>query len=173
MIKSQFLDLDIKSADFKVNAETYEVAGYLAIFNTKDLGDDVLLPGAFLDLPKTLPMLWCHDMEDPIGIWTELTIDQKGLYVKGKLAKGVQQAEEALILFNIGAVKGLSIGYRTIESTYESTTGVRYLKKIKLYEGSWTPIPMHPDAMIESAKDCREQENLWEVALSELRQIAR
>ena len=170
--KTQYLDIDIKAASFEVDTEAYTVSGYLAIFNTEDLGGDVLLPDALKSIPKSMPMLWHHRQEEPIGVWDNITVDTKGIHVEGRLAKGVQKAEEVLKLFNIGAVKGLSMGYRTHEASYESSTGIRYLKSISLHEGSWTPIPMHPDARIESAKSLdTERKSQFEAILQELRQI--
>ena len=51
-----------------------------------------------------------------------------------------------------GAVKGLSIGYRTQDYEIDRTTGVRRLKKVDLWEISLVTFPMLPEAQISSVK---------------------
>src|SRR4051812_47016041 len=78
--------------DFDVKAVTAEgeFTGYASIFNNTDLGRDIIVPGAFTKSLSQRPaakvkMLLQHDPSEPIGIWLDLTEDQKGLRAKGKL----------------------------------------------------------------------------------------
>ena len=54
------------------------------------LGDGILKAVAAKAMPL---MLWCHDSHQPIGVWTEIVEDRKGLKVKGKLVQLVHVAE--------------------------------------------------------------------------------
>lgn len=76
------LELDVKA----VSAEG-EFEGYASVFNVEDHGRDIVLPGAFTKLLARRPagkvkVLRGHDPGDPIGVWTELVEDSKGLRAK-------------------------------------------------------------------------------------------
>lgn len=144
------------------------VEGYGSIFGNVDRGGDVVEAGAFKASlaewrrKKALPpMLWQHDSWSPIGVWDEITDDGKGLKVKGSLVLEVPQAAAARALMQAGAVKGLSIGYRTIDFSIDRNTGVRTIKKAELWEISLVTFPMNADAAITGVKselDPRELE---------------
>ena len=48
----------------------------------------------------------------PIGVFDEIKEDSHGLYVKGRLALKTQAGQEAYELLKMGALDGLSIGFR-------------------------------------------------------------
>lgn len=49
----------------------------------------------------------------PIGVFESIEEDQKGLKVKGRLAMGTQAGRETYELMKMGALDGLSIGFKT------------------------------------------------------------
>jgi len=159
-------DLELKLAD---DGSEGTVEGYGSVFGLIDRGGDIVQPGAFKaslaewkkrkQLP---PMLWQHDHKTPIGVWTEMVEDEKGLKVKGELILDVPQAASARALLKRGAVKGLSIGYLTKEAEIDRQTGARRLKKVDLWELSLVTIPMLPEAQITGVKDF--DPNAWERA---------
>ena len=68
------------------------IEGYASVFGVVDTWDDIIAAGAFAatiaahKAAGTMPaMLWQHDSDDPIGVWTDMAEDAKGLRVKGKL----------------------------------------------------------------------------------------
>jgi HK97 family phage prohead protease len=158
--------LEVKLAGGEADAGTVE--GYASVFGLLDRGGDIVMPGAFkaslADWKKRKalpPMLWQHDPYTPVGVWTDLVEDEKGLKVVGDLVLEVQQASDARALCIAGAVKGLSIGYRTIDYEIDRTTGVRKLKKLELWEVSLVTFAMLPEAQISGVKgevDPRELE---------------
>lgn len=79
-------------------------------------------------------MLWQHNPKQPIGVWRHLHEDEKGLYVEGRLALGVAQADEAYLLLKEGAIDGLSIGFRTIKAQHDRGRKSRLLLEIDLIE---------------------------------------
>lgn len=101
-----------------------------------DKANDIIRPGAFKktiqDNPK-VPSLYMHDINLPIGA-VSLTDSPEGLHVKGMLVRGIQKAEEVLLLMKAGIIKTLSIGYDTIQREYKD--GVRYLTEVKVGEVS-------------------------------------
>jgi HK97 family phage prohead protease len=96
-------------------------------------------------------MLFGHDQNEPIGSWTEATIRDGGLHLKGKLlVDDVQRAREVRALVKSGAVRGISIGFMTRKATPRK--GGRTITNLELLEASLVAIPMHPGARITSAK---------------------
>ena len=148
-------DLELKLAD-----ETGIVTGYGSVFGLLDRGGDIVQPGAFKASladwrrKKAMPpMLWQHDPGNPVGVWTDIEEDDRGLKVTGQLVMEVPQAAVARALIKAGAVPGLSIGYQTKDYAIDRTTGVRSLKKVDLWEISLVTFPMLPEAQISGVKN--------------------
>lgn len=145
----------------RVSAETGEIVGYGAVFGNVDLHEDVIKPGAFTrtlaehrSRGTKVAMLWAHDMSAPIGAWSELQEDERGLLVKGKLSLGVAKAREALELLQDGAVNGLSIGFRPKETKRERD--VRVIEDLELFEVSLVAIPANHAARAAVVKHASE-----------------
>jgi HK97 family phage prohead protease len=131
--------------------------GYASVFGMMDSGGDVIMPGAFAaSLQKRgaagVKMLWQHQASEPIGVWTEIIEDRRGLRVRGRLDLSVARAREALSLLRFGAVDGLSIGFRTTRARTDKKNGVRKLFEIDLWEISVVTFPMLTQARIDSVK---------------------
>ena len=145
--------------ELKFDEATGTIEGYGSVFGLVDRGGDVVAPGAFKaslaawKKKKQAPaMLWQHDSYSPIGVWTELVEDEKGLKVTGQLILEVPLAAAARALIKAQAVTGLSIGYRTLDYDIDRVTGVRTLKKVELWEISPVTFPMLPEAQISGVK---------------------
>jgi HK97 family phage prohead protease len=166
-MKRDAWDLELKLAENF--AETGAVEGYGSVYNVIDRGGDIVLPGAFkasiADWKRRKampPMLWQHYSSEPIGVWSELAEDSRGLKVVGQLVLEVPLAASARALMQAGAIKGLSIGYETREFTVDRKSGVRSIKRADLWEISLVTFPMNADAQITGVKDIdpRELERL-------------
>lgn len=139
-------------------------AGYAAVFGNVDQGRDLIKQGAFAEsllkwqgkgkLPK---LLWQHDPRRVIGTWTELKEDEYGLFGRGKLTEGVQDADEAYALLKDGAVEGLSIGYKTTEDEWDPDTQVRKLIKLDIMEASIVTFAMNESASVTAVKNFRQE----------------
>lgn len=132
-------------------------SGYASLFGRVDLGRDRVLPGAFQrSLAQRgvsgIRMLWQHDPAQPIGVWTAIAEDSRGLFVRGRLELSVSQAKEAHALMRQGAIDGLSIGFRTAKARADKTTGIRDLAEVDLWEISLVTFPMLPEARIAQVK---------------------
>ena len=125
-------------------------AGYASLFNTRDAGGDVVMPGAFAhSLAKRrdrIRLLFQHDPKEPVGIWEAIGEDARGLFVAGRLVPGVPRADALRRLIESGAIDGLSIGFRTVRAT--RAAGLRRLWQIDLFEVSIVTFPMLEDARI-------------------------
>lgn len=132
--------------------------------DTPDSYGDVVAPGAFVaSLAKhkaagTWPaMLWHHDPRNPIGEWTEIREDARGLFMKGRLwIDGPNPDQFALKAYRAMKAKngrlGLSIGFRTLDHSFDRTTGIRTLKRVELLEVSPTLFPANSAARVLAAK---------------------
>ncbi len=150
--------------------------GYGSTFGGKpDSYGDIINEGAFSDSLKKggrngfgVAMLYQHQSDKPIGVWTVLQEDKKGLYVEGKLAMEVQQAREAHALMKLGALRGLSIGYdfKGIPSdeavSFDDKKKLRYIKKLNLWEISPVTFPANTSARITGIKMLEEARNIRE-----------
>lgn len=135
-------------------------AGYASLFGKVDLGKDVVERGAFANSLRRrgaagIRMLFQHDANEPIGTWSEVKEDARGLFVRGRLAKDVRRAREVLSLMRGGALDGLSIGFRAVKSRRDAASGVRRIVEADLWEISVVTFPMLPDARIETVKGRR------------------
>jgi HK97 family phage prohead protease len=133
------------------------IEGYASLFGVADGGGDIVIAGAFArSLTRRrasgVKMLWQHDAAEPIGIWTSIVEDAKGLKVAGQLDLSVARGREALSLLGSGAVDGLSIGFRTKRATTEKASGLRRLLEIDLWEISIVTFPMLADARVSAVK---------------------
>ncbi|MGV3553088.1 HK97 family phage prohead protease [Rhizobium sp.] len=129
-----------------------EVTGIAWKFGSPDRVGDVIEKGAFGALSLPLPMLFGHDPNDPVGIWTAAQEDAEGLQIKGNLlVKEVARAREVFALVKAGAVKALSVGFQTLKAA-PRTGGGRVISSAKLMEVSLVTFGMHPGARVTSAK---------------------
>jgi HK97 family phage prohead protease len=145
------VSLDVKSLRER------EFEGLGAMFRNRDLGGDIIVPGAFT---KTLrepafgegirPMLWMHKPDKVIGRWDSMSETDDGLYVKGALAD-TDLGNEIHTLLKMQAVRGLSIGYEAVDFNYDKK-GNRLLKQIELHEVSVVSMPMNPLAQVVHVK---------------------
>ncbi|MFG1282273.1 HK97 family phage prohead protease [Xanthobacter autotrophicus] len=132
--------------------EVGAIEGLAWPFGTPDRVGDVIEKGAFAGVRAPLPMLFGHDPNDPVGVWTAATEGSDGLRLKGNLlVDEVARAREVRALVRSGAVGGLSIGFVTRKAEPRKGGG-RTIKALELVECSLVSIPMHPGARVTSAK---------------------
>jgi hypothetical protein len=158
-----------------------EFSGYGAIFGNVDSYGDTIAKGAFKstlreweDKGKLPPMLLQHgggpfggganDML-PIGKWTSMEENSRGLKVEGKLF--AMQTERGQYIYEglkAGVLDGLSIGFRTRKATQGTKPGepMRTLTELDLIEVSVVTFPANPKARVSGVKTLTT-ENLREL----------
>jgi HK97 family phage prohead protease len=176
--KSEEMDIE-----FEYKAEDDEkgmFSGYGSIFGNKDLGNDVVVEGAFAKSigkkgAKAVKMLYQHRQDEPIGVFDEITEDRRGLKVKGRLAMGTQRGREVYELMKMGALDGLSIGYRVDPkgAEYDDKGKRRYLKSVDLMEISAVTFPMNPRARVQAVKGAERTVREWEELLRDAGSLSR
>ena len=137
-------------------------AGYGSVFGNKDLWGDIVMPGAFEKsiAKKTPVMLWQHNTDEPIGVYTKVEERPKGLYVEGKLLiEDVVRSKEAHALLKNGAIRGLSIGFNAISWENKGEDGKRFrvLNEIDLWEISLVTFPANEKALVQNVKNAIDE----------------
>src|SRR6056300_1172425 len=160
------------------NYGTFE--GYGSVFGNKDLGNDVIERGAFLKSlkkrkPQNVKLLYQHKSDMPIGVFDEIREDNHGLVVKGRLALKTQAGAEAYELLKMGALDGLSIGFRVNpkEVSYDKRGNRRIIKEVDLMEVSLVTFPMNPQATVRSVKGEEYSIREWENGLRDAFNLSR
>ncbi len=134
-------------------------AGYASVFDLRDTQDEIVAPGAFRRSLKQwqaqgrMPaMLWMHDTTLPVGVWLGLAEDHAGLAVQGRLALRTQKGQEAYELLKLGALSGLSIGYRVAAARHDARQKTRTLLDVDLFEISLVTFPANEAARVTQVK---------------------
>lgn len=147
-------------------------SGYGAVFGNTDTYGDVLERGAFKqtlreweERGKFPPMLLQHgggglfggsaDDLIPVGKWTAMEENSKGLKVEGELfARDTDRGRYLFESMKAGALDGLSIGFRTVKFRQGTKAGEprRYLEAVELRELSIVTFPANDRARISSVK---------------------
>ena len=153
----------------KVSPDSGTFEGLASVYNIKDQGGDVVIPGAFKEFELTqdqqIRILDGHDTRAPIGKG-KLTETPLGLHVKATLNMAVSRAREVFALLKDGIIDGLSIGYTPLAGGVEYRDGARYLTALRLFEISTVVFPMNQSARVGlvkhagAAADLRELEGL-------------
>lgn len=143
----------------KATGDDGSIEGYGSVFGVLDNWADVIEQGAFAaslaahKAAGTMPaMLWQHDADHPIGVWTEMVEDSRGLRVKGQLALDTVKGQEARALLKMGAINGLSIGFISKQWSYDVDTDVRSLTEVDLWEVSLVTFPANEKARVTNVK---------------------
>lgn len=146
--------------------------GYASVFGVEDSYRDVVVQGAFTrtlaehkakgSMPK---MLWQHDPEHPVGVFTDMMEDSRGLFVKGTLLLDVEKGREGYALLKHKAIDAMSIGYSTkryevVKKSGDEMDGVRRLLDVDLWEVSLVTFPANDRALVTGVKEKHTVEEL-------------
>ena len=168
---------ELKAWDDENSSEEYGMfEGYGSVFGNKDLGNDVIEKGAFTKsikrrTNKGVKLLYQHKSDMPIGVFDEIREDDHGLVVKGRLALKTQAGAEAYELLKMGALDGLSIGFKInpAEVSYDR----RIIKEVDLMEVSLVTFPMNPQATVRSVKGQEISIREWEKGMRDAFNLSR
>lgn len=151
--------------------------GYLSTYGDVDSYRTYFMPGAWdksierFNSGEVIPVLWSHDRKMPIGKFTELKSDDKGLWGRGKLTLEDPQAKIAYAHMKDGSVMGLSVGF---EMDYDNVIYNRLLDALgiaeaDLFECSVVVFPSNTNAKITNFKSQNHDhgENKMEGSIAE------
>lgn len=167
-----YVPLELKFAN---DAPAGSFSGYGAMYGNIDDGGDRFLPGAFANsiaqakaAGRSFPMYMQHGAvlgadPRPVGKWTSVAEDDKGLKVDGQLiGLDTETGRYNYALVKEGAMDGLSVGYRVKKADYGREPGQprRSIKEAMLGEISIVDQPMNAFARVHSIKSIDELEDL-------------
>ncbi|KZY86758.1 primosome assembly protein PriA [Oleiphilus sp. HI0072] len=140
-----------------------EFSGYASVFDVVDGHGTALTHGAFMrtlkewKAKKRLPaMLWQHKTDEPIGVYTAMREDSKGLKVEGRLLiENDPLAKRAYAHLKAGSINGLSIGFHSSakSESYDESTGATLLHDVDLIEVSLVTFPSNQNATITNVRN--------------------
>ncbi len=150
-------------ANFKAGSADGQFSGYGSVFGVKDSYGEVVVKGAFVDSlaklernSRTLPVLWQHKTDTPIGNWATLAEDDVGLAGDGQLwLAEAPQAPLAYKGMQTKSITGLSIGYYVKEYTISEVDDDDWLitlTALDLVEISVVTSPANDEARVEVVK---------------------
>lgn len=140
--------LEIKAAS---GAEEGIIEGIATTPIADRVGDIIISEGAEFNLP--LPLLWQHDSHSPIGEVLEAKVSKKNIKIKARIALGVtEKIDEYWKLIKAGLVKGLSIGFKALDTEPIPNSWSVTVKKWLWLELSTVTIAANGDATITSIK---------------------
>jgi hypothetical protein len=145
--------IPLEVVELKAGKDGWSFSAYASTFGNLDHTGDVILAGAFDDTlvrRDFRPLLWQHDMHEPIGIERSLKPDGKGLLGDWELID-TQRGSDAYKLLKRGAIRAMSIGYIPEVVEFDAS-GVRIIKQIDLIENSVVSIPANEAAQVQSVK---------------------
>lgn len=155
-METRLLDLEIK----RISDEGI-LEGYASVKNEIDAYGDVIVDGAYSNLPEFVRdgfVAVGHDHSSvPIGFVLEAKEDDHGLFVRMRFHSTKEaQAQRTVAQERMAAGKsvGLSIGYVALEWSWEDISGrrVRVLKKILVKEFSLVTMPAAQQALATGVK---------------------
>lgn len=169
--------LDLSDAELKFDEKTEEgtFSGYASKFNSVDLAGDTIAPGAWtkaIEKIGVLPIFFNHASDEvPIGKYTKVEQNARGLKVEGKLLLSIPKAKEVYEAMKAGIVSGLSVGFTCEKGGFEEKadgTGFIFKDIARLHEVSVCTFPCEPKAQvlaikseaIESVKSIRDVEQI-------------
>lgn len=145
--------LTVKSVD----DEQRTIIGIATTPTPDRMGDIVEVNGAEFKLP--IPLLWQHRTDQPIGHVVEVKKGEDGIWITARIEREDQpgklkeRLDEAWQSVKKGLVRGLSIGFKSLESSFLDDTngGIRFIKWLWL-ELSVVTIPANGEATIQTIK---------------------
>jgi HK97 family phage prohead protease len=152
MLKRAYSLLHVKSID----EDQRILIGVATTPSTDSYGDIVEPDGAEYKLP--LPLLWQHDSRAPIGEVFHARTTAEGIEVKARIMKSETpgtvktRLDDAWESLKLGLVKGLSIGFRSLEESYDKGTGGYRFLRWAWHELSCVTIPANADCTIQTIR---------------------
>lgn len=148
------------------------ISGYAATFENPDNYDsygDIIHPNAFDKTiakfnagTKKIKMLSQHSSQEPIGLWTEMSKDDTGLIVRGRIS-AIRAGDEMLTLVKDGVIDSLSIGFfiddfQLVDYNTAWGTKVRELLDVDVDEVSPVTFPANENAKLFEVRKRQTQQ---------------
>jgi HK97 family phage prohead protease len=143
-----------------VDKESRKVKAVWARMSNVDLDNDIISPAAFTKTinergPQGKNLIWSlvdhkTSMKYALGKPKELYVEGDALIAVTEVIE-TEMGEDMLKLYEAGLINQHSIGFSTIKSEMDNSTGIRTITELMLYEGSavlWAANPETPTISI-------------------------
>lgn len=148
--------LDIRTD--KIDEWMFE--GYAVTWGSVDDYNSTFRKGAFKktisERGNRIKVLWNHNIDEPIGKIIEIREDDKGLFVRGLLTRGVSKAEDVYKNLKAKVIDTLSFGFNALQSA-SPQNGIRDITEVKLYEISPVTFEANETAIILDVRKKEEE----------------
>lgn len=160
--------LSLNNCDIKFAAAKGDFSGYGSVFGNVDSKNDIIMPGAYAEVLKAadgVPLYvnhgWLRDAL-PVGKWSGLKEDDRGLFGDASLVMQMPSAVDAYWGMKSGLVTGLSVAILPdAKATERRPDGVRVIHRIKaLKEISIVTDPANEAARVTDIKTADEVEQI-------------
>jgi HK97 family phage prohead protease len=148
-----------------VDKESRKVKAVWARMSNVDLDNDIISPAAFTKTinergPQGKNLIWSlvdhkTSMKYALGKPKELYVEGDALIAVTEVIE-TEMGEDMLKLYEAGLINQHSIGFSTIKSEMDNSTGIRTITELMLYEGSavlWAANPETPTISIYKGMD--------------------
>ena len=154
--------MTIEAEEIRLVGDEGSFSGYAAIFDEPNSFGEIVAPGAFKKSLRErkasgVGLFWNHNSDKPIGTWSSIEEDKKGLKVEGQLITEIDDGQKAHLLLQRKAVTGLSIGFRT-RGDKRGPNGVRIITDVDLLEISLVTLPSASKARVTSVRSIRQED---------------
>lgn len=178
----QYKTFSIYSKDVNYDGESRTISGYASVFGNKDKAGDILIKGCFSKSiqdrgPESaandkIIMLWMHDMEEPIGRFTVLNEDDKGLYFEAVI-DDVPRGNQTIKQLESGTLNQFSIGYQYVyeKCMYDAEKDAYIVKEVYLYEISVVSIGCNGETEYLGLKSIEDAEKAYEKLNAEISEV--
>lgn len=155
-----------------VDAKQGIVCAYASSFGVVDDGNDEVVKGAFAKTiaeqgPQSrqprIKFLFEHDATAILGTPHVLREDDFGLYFEAKI-QPTALGSDILTLYLANCITEHSIGYETVESTWDRVRSVRLLKQLRLFEISSVTWGMNSQTPVVAVKSMADPSHLAAMA---------
>jgi len=130
------------------------VEGYIAVWGTVDSYMSEFQRGSFAktieERGNRIKLLFNHNEESVIGKVVEIREDDNGVFVRARITRAVQQANDVFELIKDDVIDTFSFGFRAIKQTFRA--GVRVITEVKLYEVSPVVFEANENAVITDVR---------------------
>ena len=110
---------------------------------------DPMLGWDVKDFARNPIALWSHDSRSPIGTWRDVNVANGALRGRLVLAPhgSTKLVDELRALLAANVVRGVSVGFKPVESKPRTNGGTHYLRQT-LVEASLCAVPANPSALL-------------------------
>lgn len=165
------INFKVKSISEEENEDSFiTIEGYANTTTVDRVGDIILeeawTKGGLDNYLKNPIILAYHNHSKPIGTMIDYAVNNKGFKIVATISKA---AGEVYSLIKEGVLKTFSVGFRTRDAEYDSTTELFVIKDLELFEVSVVSVPANADSTFSIKKSFQNEDEYNSFKLEHLK----